>query len=192
MKERKEKRKWGLIFFIVLIMIGTSFSFVFFGFSPGSENARYNGIKFDRLSDRWEAKINGKTAAFSFLPNEVENINVSEDVANMLQGKFEIDVTSDLNDSNNESIALAQHQMGLTFLAYSIYVRKGFTSNNTFNFPIINCSDATPKVPVVYFKHGNVTRIHSQNSCIIAESPSSVDFIKVKDRLLYSTLGVLK
>ena len=192
MREKKEKKKWGLILFIVLIMIGTSFSFVFFGFSGGQEKVKYKGITFARFADRWEAKISGAKAAFSFLPDEVEGISSFDDFAKELQGKFEIDVTYDLNSTYSRPIALAQYQMGLTLAAYNIYVREGFTSNNTFNIPVIKCSDATSNVPVVYFRYGNKTGIHVDGSCIVAEASSDADFIKAKDRILYGMLGVMK
>ena len=192
MKERKEKRKWGLIAFIVFIMIGTTFSFVFFGFSPVADNAKYNGINFENNNKVWVAKINGKEAAFSFLPSEVESVFASDDFAQLLQGKFEIDVTYDVNSTYAQSIALAQYQMGLTMEAYDVYVRKGFTANNSFNIPIIKCEDATLNVPVVYFKYGNATNIHLEKNCAIAEAASNADFIKVKDRILYGMLGVIK
>ena len=192
MKENKEKKKWGLIVFIVFIMIGTSFSFVFYGFSGASETVKYRELKFVRLQDRWQAKINGREAAFSFLPNELRGINSSYDLSQKFQNKFEIDVTYDLNSTYKESIALAQHQMGLTLAAYDVFVRNGFTANNSFNLPVITCDDATANVPVVYFRHGNSTRITSENDCIIAEALTNTDFIKVKDRILYGILGVIK
>ena len=192
MKEKKEKKKWGLIFFIVLIMIGTSFSFVFFGFSGDSEKVKYNGITFVKFPDRWEAKINGANAAFSFLPSEVENIfNLNDSIKN-LQNKIEIDVTYDLNSTFAQSIALAQYQMGLTLTAFNLFVRKGLTMNNTYTLPVITCADSSLNVPVVYFRHGNTTNIHLENNCVIAEASSNVDFIRVKDRLLYEMLGVMK
>src|SRR3989338_3244878 len=191
MKEKKEGKKWGLILFIVLIMIGTSFSFIFFGFSPQSEVAKYNGIKFSKNPSQniWIAKINGNDAAFSFLPNEVENIPIKG--AERLKGRLEIDVTYDLNSTYREVIALSQHQMGLTLNAYNIYVRKGFTANNSFSLPVITCGNSTAKVPVIYFRHGNSTGIH-ENGCIIAEASSNADFIRLKDRILYGILGVLQ
>ncbi len=192
MKEMKEKKKWGLIVFMIIIMIGTTFSFVFFGFSPATEKVKYNGITFVRFTDRWEAKINGVTAAFSFLPAEAENVSAFDDFSKILQSRFEIDITSDLNSTYKESIALAQHQMGLTLAAYNIYLRKGFTTNNTFNLPVIKCADSTLNVPVVYFRYGNSTNIHIENNCIIAEASANADFVKVKDRLLYGILGVIK
>ena len=192
MKDKTEKKRWGLIFFIVLIMVGTSFSFVFYGFSGDSEKVKYNGATFVKFPDRWEAKIDGKQAAFTFLPSEVESIAALDDSFKTLQGKPEIDFTYDLNSTYKESIALAQHQMELTLSAYDVYVGKGFTANNTFNKPIIRCIDATFNVPVVYFRQGNTTNIHDENNCIIAEASANADFIKVKDRLLYGILGVMK
>ena len=191
MKEKKEKRRWGLMLFIVMIMVGTSFSVVFFGFSGTREVVKYNGIKFARMQDRWEAKINDKSAAFSFLPNEVEVIADNES-AKLLQNKFEIDVTYNQNSTFKEAMALAQHQMALTLANYDIFVRKGFTSNNTFGLPIIGCKDATADVPVIYFRHGNETKISNKNSCVIVEASSNAEFIMAKDRLLYSILGVIK
>ncbi len=191
MKEKKEKKKLGLILFIIFMMIGTSVSFVFFGFGPQSEVTKYNGIKFTGLQGRWEAKINGKIAAFSFLPDEVKGIKAGGS-AGRLQDKLEIDVTYDLNSTYRESIALAQHQMALTLAQYNIFVRKGFTTNNTFNLPIITCEDSTISVPVVYFREGNSTGIYVSGDCIIAEAPSDAGFIEVKDRLLYSILGVME
>ena len=192
MKEKKEKKRWGLILFIVFIMIGTSVSFVFFGFSPATERVKYNGFSFVNNGNMWIAKISGREAAFSFLPSEVESVLAFEDFSKRLQGKLEIDVTYDLNSTYKESIALANHQMGLTLAAYGIFVRKGFTTNNTFNLPIITCDNATINVPVVYFRQGNTTNINIENNCIIAEASANADFIMVKDRLLYGMLGVMK
>ena len=192
MKDKKEKKRWGLILFIVFIMIGTSVSFVFFGFSPAAERVKYNGFSFVNNGNIWIAEINGREAAFSFLPKEIESINMPYDALQRLQNKFEIDVTYDLNSTYKESIALAHHQMGLTLATYNIFVRKGFTTNNTFNLPIITCDNATINVLVVYFRHGNATNININNNCIIAEASANADFIKIKDRLLYGILGVMK
>ena len=191
-KEKKEKRRWGLILFIVIIMLGTTFSFVYYGFSGVDETVKYNGIKFVKFPDRWEANINGATAAFTFLPGEVENVFVPDGFSARMQDKLEIDATYDANSTFRESIALAQHQMGLTLEQYNIFVRKGFTANNSFNLPVITCNDSTANVPVVYFRHGNSTGIHLEKDCIIAEAQSNTDFIKAKDRLLYGILGVIK
>lgn len=193
MKEKREKRKWGLIIFMVFIMIGTTFSFVFFGFSPATEKVKHGKLLFTYIprDNIWIANVNGREAAFSYLPNDVENI-IADDFSMVLKNKFEIDVTSDTNSTHKEAIALAQHQMGLTLAQYNIYARKGFTTNNTFGSPIITCNDSTANIPVVYLKYGNATNIHTENHCVVAEASSNADFIRVKDRLLYGVLGVMK
>ena len=194
MKGRKEKKRFWIILFMVVIMIGTSFSFVFFGFSPAEGKVKYGNFLFTLFPNDniWVARVSGQDAAFSFLPKEVEGINMSLELISKLQGKLEIDATYDINSTHKESIALAYHQLGLTLAAYGVYLRQGFTSNNTFNLPVIRCSDATANVPVIYFRHANSTKIYSENSCIIAEAPSGIGFIRIKDRLLYGMLGVMK
>ena len=191
MKEKKEKKKWGLIVFIVVIMIGTTFSFVFYGFAPASQTIKYNGISFENSNKIWIAKIKGINAAFSYLPDDVKNIPVSADVAALLQQKYEIDATYEVNSTFKQSIALAQHQMELTLNAYNIYLRRGFTANNSFNLPIITCQNSTQTVPVVYFTYSNATGIHLDGACVVAEASRNEDFIRVKDRLVYDILGVM-
>ncbi|HLC61882.1 MAG TPA: hypothetical protein VJI52_02600 [Candidatus Nanoarchaeia archaeon] len=191
MKERTPKKKLGLILFLVIIMVGTSFSFVFYGFAPATQTVKYNGISFSSGNNIWTAKINGQEAAFSFLPADVQDIPAKNDFSKILSGKYEIDTTSEVNSTNKEYIALAEHQMGLTLGSYNIYLSKGFTANNSFNLPVISCSNATQYTPVIYFRHGNSTSISVQDNCVIAEASSNTEFIRVKDRLLYGILGVM-
>ena len=193
MKEKREKKRWGLIAFIVLIMLGTSFSIFFNGFQSQSQIVKHNGLKFVNNGNFWVAKISGRDAAFNFLPADVENIP-SADFSKLLQGKYQIDSTSEVNGTFREPIALVQYQMGLTLQTYNIYLRKGFTTNTTFGsqIPIIICNNATQNVPVVYFTKSNSTSISVKENCVVAEALTSTDVIRVKDRLLYGILGVIK
>ena len=193
MKEKKEKKRWGLILFIVIIMLGTSVSFVFFGYQPQSQAVKYNGIKFASSGNFWTADINGKYAAFTFLPADLENIRVPDSL-NFLQGKYEIDSTSEVNSTFKETIAVAQYQMGLTLQEFNIYLRKGFTANTSFSpsVPIIACSNATQDVPVILFIKSNSTNINVEGNCVYAEALTNTDVIRIKDRMLYGILGVMK
>ena len=193
MREKKEKKRWGLIAFLVMIMVGTSFT-AYYGFQSQDQVSEYNGIKFRYRSSGsiWIAKISGREAAFSSLPQDAAGINASQDLPSLVQGKFEIDSTSEANSTFKETIALAQHQMGLTLQAYNIFLRKGFTSNNTFNAPVITCSSSPKNVPVIHFVKSNSTGITVKENCIEAAAISAADIIKAKDRLLYIILGVMK
>ncbi len=68
----------------------------------------------------------------------------------------------------------------------------GFTTKNEFNKPVITCKNATLYVPVIYFKKSNETSITLEGNCIIAEAFRGEDFTKIKDRLVYGALGVMK
>ena len=191
MKEKKEKKKWGVIIFLVIITVGTSFS-LFTGFSAPDDVVRYNGLKFTRQNTLWIAKINGHEAVFTSLPSDAEKINMSGDVVNLLTNKVEIDVTYDYNTTFKESISLAQYQMGLTLANYNIFLRQGYIKSNPYSQPVIKCSDATQNVPVIFFRQANSTKIYAKDSCVYAESSNANDFARVKDRLLFAIFGVLK
>ena len=192
MKEKTQKRRWGLMLFIVLIMVGTSFSVFLYNDSPQAQVAKYNGIKFSNDGSKWTAKISGKYAAFSFLPSEVMDIKSPPELNNLLSSRIEIDVTSEFNSTYKGPIAIAQDQMSLVAGVYDIYLRTGFTANNSFKFPVITCNEATTAVPVIYFLESNLTEITVKDNCVIAKASSETDFIRVKDRLVYGMLGVMK
>ena len=194
MREKKEKKRWGLILFLVVIMLGTSFSVVlYYGFQGQSQSAKYNGIKFASSGNFWTADIGGRHAAFAYLPADVENIPAANDFSKLLQGKYEIDSTSEVNSTIKETIAQAQYQMELTLEEYNIYLRKGFTTNSTFRqVPVITCANSTQNVPVIFFSKSNSTNINLKGNCIVAEALTNTDVIRVKDRLLYGLLGVMK
>ena len=191
MKEKKEKRRWGLMIFIILIMVGTSFG-AYLSFAPDStQNVRYKNFVFGYNGKYWIAKINGQQAAFSYQPKDVEDIYVSPEIKDLLPNKLEIDTTSEYNSTAKQQIAYAQQNMGLTLTNYKVYLRQGFTENNPFKFPIINCSAATQAVPIIYFTLSNETKIFTEGKCVIAQSSKPGEVERVKDRILYSILGVI-
>ena len=194
MKEKKERKKWGLILFLVVIMIGTSFSFIFYGLSPVSDKIKYNGYTFTFVPSQniWIAKIQGRDAAFSFLPKDVETVSLLDDSIKKLQSKLEIDATYAPNSTYREAIALAQHQMGLTLAQYSVFVRKGFAANNTFNLPVITCDDATALAPVIYFKKSETSSQIIEGSCITLNLRSRDEAHVIKDMILLGVLGLLE
>ena len=190
MKEQKEKRRWGLMIFIVIIMIGTSFG-VIIGSDNGTEKVRYNDLVFKFNGNFWTTKVNGQQAAFSHQPKDVENIFLEPKIKTILTNKLEIDTTSEFNSSANQYIALAQQNMGLTLSNYKIYLRQGFTTQNAYEFPVFNCSGSTEIVPVIYFTLSNETKIFLKDNCVIAQSDKPQEVERVKDRILYGILGVI-
>ncbi len=187
-REKKKGKNWWAIIFLVFLVIGLSSSFVFFGFG-GEGKQTYNGKKFYFKGDHWEAKINGQIAGFSFPPDKVSVMFVPPETAALLSGKIQIDTTSSQNDTLKQNIALAQYQMGLTLAGYNTYVRSGFTENAS-GFPIITCAVASPFAPVILFEQGNKTNASIDGNCITIRAKDSQDLLLMKDRLLFSALGI--
>jgi hypothetical protein len=186
----EKKKNWFAVGFLVVLTIGMSSSFVFFGFNDGSKVV-YNGYKFLYKGDHWEVKVNGIIAATTYAPEQVSSITIPAEIASLLQNKVQIDTTSDINDTLKDAISLAQYQMGLTLAAGNVYLRPGFLQNSS-NSPQISCDAATPFVPVILFRHSNETKATVEGSCIIAEADTSQKMVLLKDRLLYAMLGLDK
>ena len=191
-KDERKLSKMIVMVFMAFTLVGMTFSFLFFGFDSSDKKIKYKDFKFiyDQQNQAWMVKVKDKYAAFTYIPSDVEGINITADLA-LLKNKPEIDSTYNLNDTNADVIALAQHQMWLTLQNYEVYMRTGALSGNKYNLPLINCSAATPSIPVVYFKTGNSTQIMQQGDCIIIQANERLDFLRAKDRISYSILGIL-
>jgi len=188
---RKEKKsKWGaiLVFLIAFIMISSVIGFLYSG---QTDTFKYKGLKFKRTQNQWYTIINNQRLIFNYFPSEVEQIELNEEITTALLNKPEIDTTSQINDTFSEEIALAQYNMALTLTNLNVYVRRGFTTNNTFNLPIMSCEDATVAIPIIYFRQSNQTKVTLEDNCIIAEARNNIDILRIKDRLLYSILGII-
>jgi hypothetical protein len=189
-KEKKSKSGIIMALIIAFIMVGSILGYVSIG--RQDNQFKYNGIKFTQTSNQWRTTINNQQLTFDYFPSDVEQIELSNDMVTALLNKPEIDTTSDLNDTFSEEIALANYNMALTLNKLNIYVMGGFTTNNTFNLPILTCKGSTQAVPIIYFKQSNQTKITLENNCIIAEAKNNIDILRIKDRLLYSMLGIIK
>ena len=192
---RKEKKSKGgviLAFIIAFVMVGSILGIV--SSDRQQSQFKYKDIKFkqDQLNNVWYTTINNQKVIFNYLPQDVEQIELTPDITTLLLNKPEIDTTSKINDTFYEEIALAQYNMALTLNPLNLYLRQGFTANNTFNLPILTCKEATMAVPIIYFQQSNQTKITLENNCIIAEARNNIDILRLKDRLLYSILGIIR
>lgn len=192
MKKIKFDTKKFIVYFIAFIMITSVFGIVFSGYRQQSASLEYNNIKFVGENNKWSANINNKKLFFDYHPEEVEFINVSSEITALLKNTYEIDVTSDANSTFKDTIALAEYSMSGFLNDLNIYLRIGFTTDNEYDLPIIQCSNATGLIPVIYFKKSNRTLISLENNCVIAEARDDSGFIRIKDRLLYAVLDIIR
>lgn len=190
--DKADKAKKFMVYFIGFIMVSSVFGVILFGFGGGGASAAYNGFKFFNRGDFWSTNIDGREAMFAYFPSEIEAMPADDNAVSRLKNTLQIDLTSDINDAFAEGIALAEYQMGITLGNFNIFTRSGFTNQTKYNAPVITCNNATNFVPVVYFARGNATRIYMQGNCIIAEAENPADVIRLKDRLVYGILGIIK
>ena len=190
-RESGQKLKKFMIYLMGVIMIGSVFGVVFFGFgTSGSGSIEYNDFEFVDRRDFWSTTVNDREAMFTYLPSDVKIVLIDDDVINRLKDKVQIDTTYDFNDTFAEPIALAQYQIGITLNNFNVFVRKGFTSEQQ-DFPVITCGRSTNFVPVIYFKSSNETRVYLDDDCIMAEALNQDDIVRIKDRLVYGILGII-
>lgn len=187
-KKKKSKKEVWMMGFIAFILVMSVMGFVWKGGPPKVE---YNEIPFVQEGTGWSTMIEGQKVLFNYHPEEVDYINLSQSITQRLS-TVELDITYDFNDTYAEYIAKVQYTMEIGLSAFNIFIVKGFTAENEFDRPVITCDDATPYVPVIYFKKSNQTRISLEDNCIIAEAYRGEDLAKIKDRLLYAIFGVIK
>jgi len=187
---KREKRiKLFMTFFIVAIMILSVLGFMIGRNS--NEQLKYNDFKFTNKNNKFIIKINNKDLDFDYFPSQVENFNISNEVIEKIKGKIQIDATSNFNDDFAESIAYTLFDMGEKLKILNIHLRKGFTTNTSYNKPIITCNNAKTHIPVIMFEKSDKTVVYEENNCIIIKAGSQQDIIAVKDRILYSFFGII-
>ncbi len=191
---RKKEKNRGKFFsiFIVVIMSMSILGFLIGSGGDSQQKLKYNGINFIRSGDNWIVSVSNTQLIFDYFPEEVEYIIISSELVDRI-GTLQVDLTYDINDSFKDAIALSIYSLQQNIGAVSnAYLRQGLTTDNEFNLPVITCDDATEFVPVMYFKQSNETKVYLENDCIIIEADSEIDFLRVKDRLLYGYFDIIK
>lgn len=159
----------------------------------GDQSVNYNGFKFKRTQTGWETKIQGNNVQFHYHPTELENINLNSTITETIKDKKMLYLTFDPDAEEISFIDLARFDIVNTlFNNLDIYAESATTKNSTYGFSIINCSDATSSVPVLMLTKSNLTEFDKQDNCILLKAKTGPEILALKDRLLYSLLGVIQ
>ena len=98
-RESGQKAKKFMVYLMGIVMLGSLFGVVFFGFSTTSAGSiKYKDFGFANKGGFWSTIVNDREALFTYLPPDVELIDVDEDLINRLRGVVQIDINSDYND----------------------------------------------------------------------------------------------
>ncbi|MCX8147518.1 MAG: hypothetical protein N3D84_03560, partial [Candidatus Woesearchaeota archaeon] len=157
--EKKKRVSKTFIIGAVIIAVMVLSTIGFMWESDSNSELKYNGFKFKRTDNYWYVKIEGKEAMFYNHPLQLETINITEGIKNILRNSKMQYMTSDPEDTFNEAIGLVEYDLLNTAQYRDIYFVYAFTKENPYNKTIINCINATIYVPVLYFKSSNETQI---------------------------------
>ena len=194
-KEKKSSKTLWMSIFISAIMVLSVI-----GFMSNSDDSNpdldYNNFSFSITEDnRWVLNIKSpekQQIMFYNHPSEVDYINLSSEASSMLAGAKVIYATSDPDDIFKEEISLTEFEIKDLMGKRGVYFESFFTKDNQFSKPVVTCRNSTYYAPVLYFKQGNETRISYENNCIMLESESEYGIMKLRDRILYAFLGVIR
>jgi hypothetical protein len=188
--DERKKLIMGLV--LVFFMISSVFGVLFFGFNTGGGEARdYGEYTFKPNQNQWQVKIDGEKKLFYYHPLDIQHIEVPDDVESSLLNAKMMYFTSDVNSEAKGAIASSIFILSQTLNGRSIFPVTAFTTENSFNVPIITCENSTSSIPVVLMQPANSTTISREGNCIIIEGSDVYSFEQITERLLYMYYGVI-
>ncbi|MFC1741781.1 hypothetical protein ACFL3V_04570 [Nanoarchaeota archaeon] len=193
-KEPFMTKKMLWTFIIGGLMVASVFGIMFSSFNSGQEENTYGDYTFSRTKFGWATEIDGKQAEFDYLPQDVEELNVSAEVIQKLVDSRVLYITFDPNSKIVDKFELMRYRFsGALGDSFGKYVMPGVT-NHTEAYagqPLVDCGNATAATPVIHVTEGNETVVVLDGDCITIEA---YEFAvgAVKDRLLYGMFGILE
>lgn len=174
--------------FIAFIMVTSVIGFMF---QYTKQRYRFGKYQFTRTEQGFSIVVNKQEVYFDYFPTEANISDFDQNIDDKIKNTKMLYLTYEFNTSHAQTLGKVAYDLTLTLDKFEVYVQPAFTQNTSFNVPIITCANATMTVPVLYFKESNQTSAYLKANCIILEGDSDIDFVRLKDRLLYGFFGVL-
>jgi hypothetical protein len=195
-EEKKSSKTLWMSIFISAIMILSVIGFMTNGNDSSNPDLDYNDFSFSMKDDNtWTLNLKSpekQQIEFYNHPSQVDYINITPEALSSLASAKMVYATSDPEDLFKDAIGLAEFEMREILGNKGVFFVYSFTKKNQFNKTIITCRNSTFYAPVIYLKMGNETGISYDNSGIILESDSEAGILRLRDRLLYGFLGVIR
>jgi hypothetical protein len=189
----KKKMSKQMLWTIILggVMLLSTFGIMFSSYNEGTDKVRYGGYTFKRSSTGWTAEINGKDIQFSYLPADLEKMNISSEVTEKLLGSKVIYMTFNPNTRHVAEFELMRFELAENLAnLFGIYAMAGITENSTaYSQPIVDCGNATATLPVVSIADANETDSRVEGDCVVLETDQH-SAMALKDKLVYEMLGI--
>ena len=208
-EEKKSKTKKFIIFTAILIILFLAIVFIPQYLQKSEiEKNKYNEFDFVKEKDGFWYTLVQKGAQpywipFYYHPKEVEDIPVDPNI----QGKFfemvendgQIFITLDPDAGDNNVVIAGVEISRITGGRYDILnvpTRAAFTNEPTntnveTGVPIITCANSNNKTLVVWLtlSHSNIA--YSYDYCIRLEATDYEEMVRVADRVVYHSVGIM-
>jgi len=154
----------------------------------------YGDFTFTQTQGGYVVKVNDVSLEFSYFPQALESINISDTIVNTIKTPRAIVMTYNPESKINQSAGLIQYNYEQIFdKVLGAYAQRSVTNNTLFEtLDEADCSDATQFVPVLMWEHGNKTAIYQEGFCVHAVAANDFEAIRLADRLAYRLIGVME
>jgi hypothetical protein len=180
---------------IIILMVGSVFGVMFYGFSNDQSSFNYNGYKFKVLQNRFSTKIDGNQIYVYTHPEDIKNMNYSKEISDKLVSSQAFVMSFDPNDPNIQVIELLRVEISDLIAQGSIekFIVPAMTNTSEeYNLPIITCKNATQTQPVILIKTSDSAQGSLEGNCIIFDTEFPTDILRVRDYLVLSLTGILE
>lgn len=180
-------------YLMIILMVFSVFGAIVGSMTP-KNTLKYKEYKFTESQLGYSVRIDKQTYVLDSFPEYLEDIPVDERAIDILNNTRFVWFTYDPKQAIVADIAGVELTMINTFESwFEIYSNHGMTTENDYNISVITCRNATPTQPVIEFRETqNTTGIRLEGpGCIVMEADYGNNMIRLKDRVLYSMLGVM-
>jgi hypothetical protein len=189
-EKRLRRNRIMIGLFIILLMVMSGFAIMLDGLSGSSLTDWGIQLQVKDEQPYYRAKIGGQHFEFYYTPSDANLIPMDESVPSLLSGAGYI-----VFSFHPDTIIDVYYVVDLLRFQFDeFYPQPVFlaiqSENQTFSLPVITCMNATTQTPVVEFiVDDRVNEIIREGDCVTIKG-STNDFLRARDKLMYSTLGV--
>ncbi len=174
---------------IAALMILSVFGMVVdYAVSP-SKKIKYGDYKFKAKQNYWVTEINDKEYTFTFVPQDLEELEIIDQAKAILKNKDVYTITYDPDNRDAQDIAQVLYQIEQEIT--KPIVEPALTNNTDTILLQRSCANATVQQPVIYYKEADEAKITVDGNCVLVESVDSRDIVMQSDLIKYLFLGVM-
>jgi hypothetical protein len=192
-RRAKDPGRAGKIWMSVLLAFVMVFSVFGIMLNSQSNEMKYGNFKFtvDSANNHYLTKINGQQVYFYTLPGETAYYNISNATINGLKSAVFIVTTFDpaVANESTQAIELVRFDFA-TILKGKVYNAITEENEQYSSLPVLGCANATSQMPVIYFNISDLPSVVKEGDCIYLNGRGA-DFLRLRDAILYSYLGVV-